>query len=228
MLTIKNLSVFVESKKILEKINLEISKKEIVAILGPNGSGKTTLARAILNDKRYKKTGKIIFEDKDITKMPTESIIRLGVFFTPQFIPSIEYVKTKTFLKYLGFTKLDEIVRIAKEINLREDFIERGLNENLSGGERKKFEILLLKTSNSKLAILDEIDSGLDLETVKYLIKVIKEKKNEGMSFIIISHYPTIFKEIETDKAVVLKDGKIAKTGGKEIIEEIEKNGYDF
>mgnify|MGYP001772724730 FL=1 len=197
MLKVRDLNVFVEDKKILNKINLDINEKEIVAIMGPNGSGKSTLARAIMNDKRLRKEGKIYFLNEDITDLDTYEIARRGIFLTFQNPPEIEYVKTKTFLRYiLGDSyNENEIIDLGKNLGLPKDFLDRGINYNFSGGEKKKFELLLIELIKPKLVIFDEIDSGLDIDSLLMINEFIKEKLKE-MSFIIITHYTRIFQNI--------------------------------
>ncbi|MEM5828562.1 MAG: ATP-binding cassette domain-containing protein [Candidatus Aenigmatarchaeota archaeon] len=228
MLKVENLSAKIENKIILENISFELKDREILAIMGPNGSGKSTLARCIVNDKRIEKSGKIIFLGKDITNLESNEIAKLGVYLSLQFQPEIEYIKTKTFLEYLGIKNFDEVIRIAKDIGLPNDFLERGINEKFSGGERKRFEILLIKLLNPKLIIFDEIDSGLDLNFLDYLNDFLKEEIKNGKSFIIISHYTRIFREIKPDRVIVLKEGKIYKQGNGNLISLIEKHGYNI
>jgi len=228
ILRVENLYAKISGKIILENINFSINEGEILAIMGPNGSGKSTLARCIVNDKRIEKSGKIFFLDRDITNLETDEIAKLGIYLSLQFQPDIEFVKVRTFLSYLGIRDLDLARKIGEELGLPQDFLDRGINQNFSGGERKKFEILLIKLLNPKLIIFDEIDSGLDINSLDYLNKFIKDEIRNGKSFLIISHYTRIFRDIKPNKVLVLKDGKVYKEGGPEILELIDKNGYNI
>ncbi|MEM0481082.1 MAG: ATP-binding cassette domain-containing protein [Candidatus Aenigmatarchaeota archaeon] len=227
VLTIKNLSAKIENKVILKNVSFNLDNG-IAAIMGPNGSGKSTLAKCIINDKRIEKSGEIIFKDKNLLELKTEEIAKLGIYVSMQFQPEIEYVKTRTFLKYLGIKDFEEVKRIAKELGLPQDFLDRGINERFSGGERKKFEILLIKLLNPELIVFDEIDSGLDIPSLDYLNNFIIEEIKNGKSFLIISHYTRIFRKIEPKKVIILKDGTVYKEGSKELLELIEKNGYSI
>ncbi|MEM5821090.1 MAG: ATP-binding cassette domain-containing protein [Candidatus Aenigmatarchaeota archaeon] len=228
LLKVENLTAKIGNKVILENISFDLKEREILAVMGPNGSGKTTLAKCIVNDKRIEKSGKILFLGKDISDLETNEIAKLGIYLSMQFQPEIEYIKTKTFLEYLGIKNFEEVIKIAKDFNLPNDFLERGINEKFSGGERKRFEILMIKLLNPKLIIFDEIDSGLDLNFLDYLNEFLKEEIKNGKSFIIISHYTRIFREIKPDRVIVLKDGKIYKQGNGDIINLIEKHGYNI
>jgi len=228
ILRVENLYAKISGKTILENINFSINEREILAIMGPNGSGKSTLARCIVNDKRIEKSGKIFFLDKDITNLETDEIAKLGIYLSLQFQPDIEFVKVRTFLNYLGIKDFELVKRIGEELDLPKDFLDRGINQNFSGGERKMFEILLIKLLDPKLIIFDEIDSGLDINSLDYLNKFIKDEVKNGKSFLIISHYTRIFRDIKPNKVLVLKDGKVYKEGGPEILELIDKNGYNI
>lgn len=228
LLKVENLSAKINGKIILENISFGIEEGKILAIMGPNGSGKTTLARCILNDKRIEKSGKIYFLDKDITNLETNEIAKLGIYLATQFQPEIEYVKVRTFLKYLGIKDFQEVERIAKELELPKDFLDRGINQNFSGGERKKFEILLIKLLNPKLIIFDEIDSGLDISSLEYLNNFILQQIEDGKTFLIISHYTRIFRDFKPNRVIILKNGKIYKQDGKELLELIDKHGYNI
>jgi len=223
MLKTENLTVFKDDKKILDDINIEVKKREIVAIMGPNGSGKTTLARAILNDPEFKKEGKIILDSRDITRSPTEEIAK-DIYLSIQTPPEIEYIKTKVFLEYLGID-LNIVKEYIKKLKLPEDLLKRPVNYRLSGGEKKKFELLLMLPRKFKVIIFDEIDSGLDLDSLNLVNDIILEKSKES-SIIIITHYTRIFRKFLPDKLYVVKNGKIVYEGGGEAIEKLEKNGY--
>jgi len=228
LLRVENLTAKIDEKVILENISFSVAQGEILAIMGPNGSGKSTLARCILNDKRIEKTGKIYFLDQDITNLETNEIAKLGIYLSLQFQPEIEYVKVRTFLKYLGIKDFQEVEKLGKELELPEDFLDRGINQNFSGGERKKFEILLIKLLDPKLIVFDEIDSGLDINSLEYLNNFILQQIKEKKTFLIISHYTRIFRDFKPNRVIILKNGKIYKEGGKELLDLIDKHGYNI
>jgi len=228
LLKVENLSAKINEKIILENISFSIAQGEILAIMGPNGSGKSTLARCILNDERIEKFGKIYFLGQDITNLETNEIAKLGIYLSLQFQPEIEYVKIRTFLKYLGIKDFQEVEKSGKELELPKDFLDRGINQNFSGGERKKFEILLIKLLNPKLIIFDEIDSGLDINSLEYLNSFILQQIKDGKTFLIISHYTRIFRDFKPNRVIILKNGKIYKQGGKELLDLIDKHGYNI
>ncbi|MCD6482819.1 MAG: Fe-S cluster assembly ATPase SufC [Candidatus Aenigmarchaeota archaeon] len=228
LLKIKNLSVAAENKKIIDDVTLNIKEGEIVAIMGPNGSGKTTLARSIINDPRLNKQGKIYFKEKDITNLSTDEIARLGIFLSFQSPPEIESVKTGMLLTYIkdNFDE-EEVKKSGIKLGLPEDFLERGLNVGLSGGEKKKMEILLMKLLDPELIILDEIDSGLDIDSLTKINDIIKEMNDKGKTFLIITHYTRIFQKIKPDRVLIMKNGKIVKRSDSSLLKVIDENGYD-
>ena len=228
LLRVENLTAKIDEKVILENISFSVAQGEILAIMGPNGSGKSTLARCILNDKRIEKTGKIYFLGQDITNLETNEIAKLGIYLSLQFQPEIEYVKVRTFLKYLGIKDFQEVEKLGKELELPEDFLDRGINQNFSGGERKKFEILLIKLLDPKLIVFDEIDSGLDINSLEYLNNFILQQIKEKKTFLIISHYTRIFRDFKPNRVIILKNGKIYKEGEKESLDLIDKHGYNI
>lgn len=238
LLEIKNLHVNAEEKEILKGINLEIKKGEIHVIMGPNGSGKTTTANAILNNPVYSKTqGSIIFDGKDITELKTDQIARKGIFMSFQLPEEIPGVSVTNFLKYAKnkitgqpvriFDFKDELKKYMSELNMDPKNMERSLNVGFSGGEKKKNEILQMLVLNPKLAILDETDSGLDVDAIKTVSKGIEMFKNDENAVLIITHNTKILHSLKVDYVHVLVDGKIVKTGNQELAKEIEENGYE-
>lgn len=238
MLEIKDLYVNAGEKEILKGISLKINKGEIHVIMGPNGSGKTTTANAILNNPEYqKKQGSIIFEGKDITELKTDEIARKGVFMSFQLPEEIPGVTVANFLKYAKnkitgkpvkvFQFKDELKKYAKELKIKEETLERSLNVGFSGGEKKKNEILQMLVLNPKLAILDETDSGLDVDAIKTVSKGIEMFKNDENGVLIITHNTKILHSLKVDYVHILVDGKIVKTGTQELASEIEENGYE-
>lgn len=237
LLEIKDLYVNAGEKEILRGINLELNKGEIHVIMGPNGSGKTTTANAILNNPEYQKQkGQILFEGEDITNYKTDEIARKGIFMSFQLPEEIPGVSVTNFLKYAKskvtgkpvkiFEFKDELKRYMEELNMNSKNMERSLNVGFSGGEKKKNEILQMLVLNPKLAILDETDSGLDVDAIRTVSKGIEMFKNESNAILIITHNTKILHSLKVDYVHVLVDGKIVKTGGQELAKEIEENGY--
>ena len=237
LLEIKDLYVEREDKEILKGINLNINKGEIHVIMGPNGSGKTTTANAILNNPAYiRNKGEIKFDGEDITKLKTDEIARKGIFMSFQLPEEIPGITVSNFLRYAKnkitgkpvkiFEFKDELKKYMEELNMNPRNIERSLNVGFSGGEKKKNEILQLLVLNPKLAILDETDSGLDVDAIRTVSKGIKMFKNESNAILIITHNTKILSSLDVDYVHVLVDGKIVKTGGQELAKEIEENGY--
>ena len=237
LLEIKDLYVKAEKKEILKGINLKINKGEIHVIMGPNGSGKTTTANAILNNPMYvKEKGSIIFEEEDITNLKTDEIARKGIFMSFQLPEEIPGISVTNFLKYAKnkvtgkpvkiFEFKDELKKYMENLNMDSKNMERSLNVGFSGGEKKKNEILQMLVLNPKLAILDETDSGLDVDAIKTVSKGIEMFKNNENSILIITHNTKILSSLKVDYVHVLVNGKIVKTGGQELAREIEENGY--
>lgn len=237
LLEIKDLYVSTEDKEILKGINLKIKKGEIHVIMGPNGSGKTTTANAILNNPIYKKEdGKIIFENEDITNLKTDEIARKGIFMSFQLPEEIPGVSVTNFLKYAKnkvtgkpvkiFEFKEELKKYMDELKMNSKNMDRSLNVGFSGGEKKKNEILQMLVLNPKLAILDETDSGLDVDAIKIVSKGIEMFKNEENAVLIITHNTKILHSLKVDYVHILIDGKIVKTGTQELAKEIEEEGY--
>ena len=237
LLQIKDLYVGVENKEILKGIDLEIGKGEIHVIMGPNGSGKTTTANAILNHPAYTKNkGEIIFAGEDITNSKTDEIARKGIFMSFQLPEEIPGVSVTNFLKYAKnkitgkpvkvFEFREELAKYMEELNMNSKNMERSLNVGFSGGEKKKNEILQMLVLNPKLAILDETDSGLDVDAIKTVSKGIEMFKNDQNAVLIITHNTKILHSLKVDYVHVLVNGKIVKTGSQELAREIEENGY--
>ena len=237
LLEIKDLHVNAEDKEILKGIYLKVNKGEIHVIMGPNGSGKTTTANAILNNPVYTKTnGTIEFEGKNINDLKTDEIARKGVFMSFQLPEEIPGVSVTNFLKKKKnkvtgepvkiFKFKDELKKYMEELNMNPKNMERSLNVGFSGGEKKKNEILQMLVLNPKLAILDETDSGLDVDAIRTVSKGIEMFKNENNAVLIITHNTKILHSLKPDYVHVLVNGKIVKTGGPELATEIEQNGY--
>lgn len=238
MLKIEDLSTSIDGKDILKNFYLNINAGEVHALMGPNGTGKSTLSKVILNNKKYQKlSGKIIFDDVDITNMSTDEIARKGIFLCNQLPCEIDGVTTADFLRtalnekeevslYQYIKKIDSAV---KDLKMDENMIHRSMNKGFSGGEKKKNEILQLKVLEPKFIILDELDSGLDVDSLKIVCENINSylKEHENTSVLIITHYPKILQYIKPDYVHVMVNGNIKKTGDASLALEIEEKGYD-
>ena len=238
LLEINDLYVSTVDKDILKGINLKINKGEIHVIMGPNGSGKTTTANAIFNNPAYiKKGGKIIFDGEDITNLKTDEIARRGVFMSFQLPEEIPGITITNFLKFAKnkitgkpvkhFAFKEELNKNMEELKMNPEYIDRSLNVGFSGGEKKKNEILQMLTLNPKLAILDETDSGLDVDAIRTVSKGIEMFKNDENAVLIITHNTKILHNLKVDYVHVLVDGKIVATGDNSLASEIESNGYE-
>ena len=238
LLEIKDLHVSAGSKEILKGINLTINKGEIHVIMGPNGSGKSTTANAIFNNPEYsKESGKVFFDGADITNEKTDEIARKGVFMSFQAPEEIPGVSVTNFLKYAKNKVTGEPVKIFKfknelkeymeELNMNSKNMERSLNVGFSGGEKKKNEILQMLVLKPKLAILDETDSGLDVDAIRTVSKGIEMFKNDENAILIITHNNKILSNLKVDYVHVLVDGKIVMTGNQELATIIENEGYE-
>lgn len=237
LLEINDLYANAEEKEILKGLNLKINKGETHVIMGPNGAGKSTLANVILNNPLYtKKSGSIIFEGENINDMSTEQIAKKGIFMSFQSPVEIPGISTMNFLKYAKNKVTDAPVKIfefknqvngyMEELNMNPKLIDRNLNVGFSGGEKKKNEILQMLVLNPKLAILDETDSGLDVDAIKTVSKGISMYKNNENAVLIITHNTRILENLHVDYVHILVDGKIVKSGTYELAKEIEEEGY--
>lgn len=235
---IKNLHVKIDENEVVKGVNLTINEGEMHVIMGPNGSGKTTLAKAIMGHPQLKITeGEILVDGKRINEMKANERAKLGIFLQFQNPVEIEGLGLLNFLntargavseKPLQFKEfMNEVKTTSKELALKEELIGRSLNHGFSGGEKKKVEILQMHILKPKLAILDEPDSGLDIDALKVVAKNVDAmQKERNMSLMVITHYSRILNYMEPQYIHVMKDGKIIKEGGKELIAEIEEKGY--
>ena len=244
MLKIKNLNVSTESNiSILKNLNLDVKKGEVHAIMGPNGSGKSTLASVIAGDPKYViKKGDINFLDENLIDMDPDERAALGLFLSFQYPVEIPGISLNNFIKTALNQKqkalnlkplsakqiLEKIKENAKILKIDLDFIKRSVNVGFSGGEKKRAEIFQMLMLQPCLSILDETDSGLDIDALKIVAKGVNTLRNNKSSFIIITHYQRLLDYIEPDFVHVLNDGKIIKSGGPEIAKMLEEKGYDW
>jgi Fe-S cluster assembly ATP-binding protein len=241
MLKIKDLKVKIDNKSILNDFNLEIKPGEVHAIMGPNGSGKSTLSNILSGKKGYDVSGEILFENKNLFELETEERAHKGIFLAFQYPLEIPGVNTNIFLKTSlnairkarGEKELDAIeflklVKLkAQNLKFEEEKLNRQLNVGFSGGEKKKNEILQMSILNPKLSILDETDSGLDIDALKIVADGVNTLKKKDNSFLIITHYQRLLNYIKPDYVHVLMNGKIIKSGGPELALELENKGYE-
>lgn len=240
-LEIKNLHVSVEGKEILKGVNLTMETGEFHVIMGPNGTGKSTLASTIMGHYKYQVTvGEILLDGEDVLKMPVDERSRKGLFLAMQYPSEIAGVTNADFIKSAIQARLDEGDRISifkfiksldkacKELKMREDLPHRYVNEGFSGGEKKRNEILQMKMLKPKFAILDEIDSGLDVDALKIVGENVNQMKSNEFGALIITHYERLLDYLSVDKVHVLMNGKIVADGGLDLIEKIDQQGYDW
>jgi len=240
MLKIKNLKATINEKLILKGLDLNIKSGEVHAIMGPNGSGKSTLANVLSGKNGYEIEGEINFNGMNLNDLKIEERAQKGIFLAFQYPLEIPGVNTNNFLKTSlnavrkanGKKELDTLTFLklikekAKELNIDEKFLSRQLNVGFSGGEKKKNEILQMKLLEPKLSILDETDSGLDIDALKIVADGVNSYKNKENAFLIITHYQRLLDYIKPDYIHVLSAGKIIKTGNADLGEKLEKTGY--
>lgn len=238
ILKISNLQSSVEEKKILKGLNLEIKKGEVHAIMGPNGAGKSTLAHTLMGNPKYEiNAGKIEFLGEEINEAKVEDRAKKGIFLSFQHPEEIPGVTIENFLRVAKSAILGKNVKVKEykkdlkekmaSLDMKKEYASRYVNVGFSGGEKKKNEMLQMAMLNPKLAILDETDSGLDLDALKIVAEGVRNFSNEENSMLVITHYDRLLEYIKPDYIHVLVNGKIVKTGGMEIVQEIEEFGYD-
>ncbi len=240
MLEIKNLKASINKKAILKGVNLKINPGELHAIMGPNGSGKSTLANVLSGKNGYEISGELKFNGVSLKEIPVDERAQKGIFLAFQYPLEIPGVNTNNFLKTSlnsilkakGKKELDSIsfLKLVKEksseLGIDEKFLSRQLNVGFSGGEKKKNEILQMKILDPSLSILDETDSGLDIDALRIIADGVNSSRNNKKSFLVITHYQRLLDYIKPDYVHVLSDGKIIKTGCSELAGELEKTGY--
>ena len=243
MLTIENLHVKVDGKQILNGVDLDVKAGEVHAIMGPNGSGKSTLSSVIGGNEDYLITkGTILFDSVDISELDAESRAHLGIFLSFQYPVEIPGVTVTNFIKTSinesrkakGLDEMNsgellkKIRQKSKLLNIDSKFLSRSLNEGFSGGEKKRNEIFQMAMIEPKMAILDETDSGLDIDALKVVANGVNKFRDKKNAFVLITHYQRLLDYIVPDFVHVLFDGKIVKSGTKELAQELEEKGYDW
>ncbi|WP_194767316.1 Fe-S cluster assembly ATPase SufC [Tamlana sp. I1] len=243
MLKIENLHASVEDKNILKGINLEVKPGEVHAIMGPNGSGKSTLSSVIAGKEEYEVTdGKIYFEGEDIEELAAEERAHKGIFLSFQYPVEIPGVSVTNFIKTainesrkakgLEDMPAKDMLKLIREksemLEIDRKFLSRSLNEGFSGGEKKRNEIFQMAMLEPKLAILDETDSGLDIDALRIVANGVNKLKSKDNAVVVITHYQRLLDYIVPDFVHVLHNGRIVKSGGKELAHELEEKGYDW
>lgn len=239
VLEIKDLHVSIEGKEILKGLNLTLKTGEVAAIMGPNGTGKSTLSAAIMGNPNYEVTqGQILFDGQDILELATDERARLGLFLAMQYPAEIPGITNAEFIRAAMnagkeddekvsirqfITKLDEKMEL---LGMKEEMAERYLNEGFSGGEKKRNEILQLLMLEPKFALLDEIDSGLDIDALKVVSKGVNAMRGEDFGAMIITHYQRLLNYIKPDVVHIMMDGRIVMTGDAQLAARLEKEGY--
>jgi Fe-S cluster assembly ATP-binding protein len=243
MLTINNLTVSVDKVKILDQLNLSVAAGQVHVIMGPNGSGKSTLARVLMGDDRYQVTaGSVLYQGEDLIAMAPEQRAQQGVFLGFQYPVAIPGVNNMVFLKTalnakrkaLGEPECDAMSFMAlaksaaKTIGMREDFLKRDLNDDFSGGEKKRNEIFQMLVLQPTLTILDEIDSGLDIDALQAVAAGINAHRAADRAIVLITHYPRLLELVQPDQVHVLMGGKLVQSGPYDLALKLEKQGYGW
>ncbi len=243
LLEVKDLHAGIDGKEILKGLNLQVSVGEVHAIMGPNGSGKSTLSKVLAGHPSYQViSGSVLYEGKDLLEFEPDERARAGLFMAFQYPVEVPGVSNSQFLrlaynekmKHLGEEELDplefndHLKEKAKIVDMDPQFFKRSVNEGFSGGEKKRNEILQMAVLEPKLAILDETDSGLDIDALRIVAEGVNKLRGENNAIILVTHYQRLLNYIEPDYVHVLADGKIVKEGGKELAVELEEKGYDW
>ena len=226
MLKIENLKASIGEVEILKGVDLEIKPGELHAVMGPNGSGKSTLCHVVMGNEDYKSEGSILIDEEEISRKQQNERSKMGVFQSFQCPVGLPGVTLLEFSKIINpDLSDDEITSLAESFKVKE-FLDREVNVDLSGGEKKRCELFQLTLKNPKVALLDEIDSGLDIDAIKSVAELINENRNDTTSYLIVTHYSRILNYLDVDKVHIVVNGEIAKTGTKELIEEVDSGGY--
>jgi Fe-S cluster assembly ATP-binding protein len=239
MLKIENLRVEIDGQEIIKGLDLEVGRGEIHAIMGPNGSGKSTLANVLMGHPRYEITdGSVTFEGEDVLELEPDERAKMGLFLAFQYPSEVPGVSVANFLRTAVNSVREEelspmeMYRLLQEkmaiMRMDPKFAERYLNEGFSGGEKKRNEILQMLMLEPKLAIMDETDSGLDIDALQVVARGVNEMRGPEFTAVVITHYQRILRYIEPDRVHVMLDGRIVTSGGKELAEALEEKGYDW
>jgi Fe-S cluster assembly ATP-binding protein len=239
MLKIENLHVEVDGNEIVKGLDLEVGRGEIHAIMGPNGSGKSTLANVLMGHPRYEVTeGSVTYEGEDVLELEPDERAKMGMFLAFQYPSEVPGVSVANFLRTAVNSVREqelspmEMYKLLQEkmavMRMDPKFAERYLNEGFSGGEKKRNEILQMLMLEPRLAILDETDSGLDIDALQVVARGVNEMRGPGFSAVLITHYQRILRYIEPDRVHVMLDGRLVTSGGKELAEDLEEKGYDW
>ena len=226
MLKVKNLKASIGEVEILKGIDLEIGDGELHAVMGPNGSGKSTLCHVLMGNTDYKNEGAVTLNGEDVLSIPQFDRAQKGIFQSFQYPVGLPGVTLREFIQsFLGDIDEAELIELSKTFNL-DEFLDRDVNVDLSGGEKKRSELFQLSLMKPSLALLDEIDSGLDIDAIKSVATLINENRDENTSYILVTHYSRILKYLDVDKVHIVINGKIVKSGSNELIEEVDSGGY--
>lgn len=237
-LIIKNLKVSIEGKEILKGVSLEIRPGEVVAIMGPNGSGKSTLAYTLMGHPSYLiENGELTIDNEKINEKTPDERARMGMFLATQYPVSVPGVNVREVLlaslrqkgeKVSALELKKKVEMIAGELKLSPDLLKRGINEGFSGGEKKKMEILQMRILNPKYAVLDETDSGLDIDALKIVAEGAVTMAKEGAGVLVITHYKRLLSFLKPNRVMVLKNGLFVDEGGIELVDKLEESGYEL
>jgi len=238
-LEIRNLHARIEEREILHGVNLNVAKGETHALMGPNGSGKSTLANTIMGNPNYEVTeGQVIFNGEDLTEADPDERSRAGLFLAFQYPATVPGVSVANFLRLAVDARRDQPMKVkdfgkfmrekVEMLKIDPSFVSRYLNEGFSGGEKKRAEILQMAMLNPEIAVLDETDSGLDIDALRIVADGVNAMRGPGMGQLIITHYTRILEYVKPDFVHILLDGRIVREGGSELADELEDKGYEF
>ena len=226
MLKVKNLKASIGEVEILKEIDLEIGNGELHAVMGPNGSGKSTLCHVLMGNTDYKNEGEVTLNGEDVLSIPQFDRAQKGIFQSFQYPVGLPGVTLREFINsFLGDIDEDELIELSKRFNL-DEFLDRDVNVDLSGGEKKRSELFQLSLMKPSLALLDEIDSGLDIDALKVISDGVSKYSNENNSLLIITHYQRLLDYIKPDEVHIFNEGKIIKSGGYNLVKTLEEKGY--
>ena len=226
MLKVENLKASIGEVEILKGIDLEIGNGELHAVMGPNGSGKSTLCHVLMGNTDYKNEGSVTLNGEDVLSIPQFDRAQKGIFQSFQYPVGLPGVTLREFIQsFLGEIDEAELLELSKRFNL-DEFLDRYVNVDLYGGEKKRSELFQLSLMKPSLALLDEIDSGLDIDAIKSVATLINENRDENTSYILVTHYSRILKYLDVDQVHIVVNGKIVKSGSNELIEEVDSGGY--